>query len=113
MPKPPASTTKAANYPRKPLTFNTERYSAILDAFELTDEQKAEYLDTLWLLVVSFADLDFPILFEESCGQITPNPNAVPDARASMLYSKPSPTQNSFDEAANVATPPRTPKEAS
>jgi len=75
-----------ANSPYKPLTLDLAKYRKKLDAFDLTDAQKYEYIHALWLMVVSFVDLNMPNLFENTCGQAFAKADAVPDASAAVLY---------------------------
>lgn len=101
------------NSPYQPLTLDFGKYRQRLDAFDLTDAQKDEYLHALWLMVVSFADLNMPELFTKPCGQARIKADAVPDATATVLYSSHSETTKGFAKAANVTLSPKSKKEAS
>lgn len=102
----PSTDTLPANAPYQPLALQLETYRSQLDVFALTDAEKDEYLEALWLLVVSFVDLDFPALFENSCGKSAVDLAAVPDARAKMILSSPTAAKTCFDAAANIASAP-------
>ena len=102
-----------ANLQRRPLTFDIDKYRGRLDDTGLTPEQADTYLNDLWRSVISILDLDYEVLFENMCGQVEIDPASVPDARATMLCSKLSTTQKSFENAANSACAPKPDQEAS
>lgn len=114
MPKdPPQIQTTPANSPYAPLTLDIEKYRRRLDGHGLSDQQKDEYLTALWLLIVGFADLKMPDLFQNTCGQPAEHADAIPDACADVLHSKPIQTTNDFDAAANITSAPKPSQEAS
>ena len=43
------------------LSFDYEEYAPYLEDSDLTEEQKREFLETLWNIMVSFVDLGFGI----------------------------------------------------
>ncbi len=49
------------NHKRPSLTIDYELYWHYLDNSDLTDEQKREFLDALWSIIVSFVDLGFAV----------------------------------------------------
>ena len=56
------------------LSLDWERFGTYLDASDLTDAQKREFLETLWSLVVSFVDLGLglhplQLIMDNSCEQ--------------------------------------------
>jgi hypothetical protein len=52
------------------LTVDVERYQALLDGSGLSDEQKEEFLQALWSIVVSFVEHGFGVHpLQEICGQ--------------------------------------------
>lgn len=55
---------------RPALTLDVSLYEKYLEDTNLTDEQKKEFLETLWSLVVSFVDLGFDIHpIQQACGE--------------------------------------------
>lgn len=61
------------------LTVDWEAYGHYLDESDLTDEEKREFIETIWAIVVGFVDLGFAVRSpEESCGQ-KPSPDAAKD----------------------------------
>ena len=46
---------------RPSLTIDYDLYQHYLDDSDLTDEQKREFLDVLWSIIVSFVDLGFGV----------------------------------------------------
>ena len=61
-PKPPAHerepTTPA---PRLALTLDLERYLGQLDDWQISDDQKTEFISALWGLLLNFAELGYEI----------------------------------------------------
>lgn len=60
---------QAGNHRYPTLTLDTERYQAMLDAPDLSEDQKREMIETLWQVVVGFIDLNFEICATDSCGK--------------------------------------------
>lgn len=65
---------QAGNHRYPTLTLDTERYQAMLDAPDLSEDQKRELIETLWQVVVGFIDLNVEICITdegagESCGK--------------------------------------------
>jgi len=55
---------------RPTLTLDVAKYEAMLDAPELSAEDRKDILDTLWMLICSFVDLGYQIQPAETCGQV-------------------------------------------
>ena len=57
--------------PAKPaLLVDVERYQAYLDGADMTEAQKAEFLQSLWMIVVSFVELGFGVHpLQDACGK--------------------------------------------
>ncbi|WP_223424864.1 hypothetical protein [Tateyamaria pelophila] len=52
------------------MKVDVERYQAYLDGSDLSDAEKAEFLQTLWQIIVSFVDLGFGVHpLQEVCGK--------------------------------------------
>lgn len=59
---------------RPSLTIDYALYEKHLDACDLTEEQKQEFLDTLWSVIVGFVDLGYGVhplqqVMTDVCGQ--------------------------------------------
>ena len=56
------------------ITVDYERYAHFLDSSDLSDEQKQEFLQTLWNIVVGFVDLGFGVhpvqQAQKPCGKV-------------------------------------------
>ena len=59
----------------KPLiTVDVEKYQSYLDGTDMTEAQKAEFLQTLWSIIVNFVELGFGVHpLQEVCGQNAEN----------------------------------------
>ncbi|MAZ18484.1 MAG: hypothetical protein CL535_19430 [Ahrensia sp.] len=52
------------------VTVDVEKYQSFLDESDLTDEQKEEFLNAIWSIVVSFVEFGFGVHpLQEVCGQ--------------------------------------------
>lgn len=52
------------------LTVDVDKYQAMLDDSELTEEQKRRVLEDLWSIIVSFVELGFQVHpVQEVCGK--------------------------------------------
>jgi hypothetical protein len=55
---------------RPVITVDVEKYQALLDGSDLSPEQKEEFLQALWLIVVTFVELGFGVHpLQVVCGQ--------------------------------------------
>ncbi len=62
------------------LTVDVEKYQAFLDGSGMTDAQKEDFLQALWVIIVNFVDLGFEVHpAQEVCGK---------DATAGTDHSK-------------------------
>ena len=103
---------EAANADYQPLLLDLAKYRQRLDAHDLSDAQKDQYINALWLLVVSFADLKIPPIDAIACGKPSAKSAAASDGPSAVVYSKPSKTVQNFGAAANAPTPPKAKREA-
>lgn len=56
--------------PRRALTLDVEKYQRMLDAPDLSEHQRRQFIEALWSIVVSFVDLGFEVgPAEMACGQ--------------------------------------------
>ena len=64
--------TKSEAIPAKPvLKVDWELYGEYLEASDLSDAEKREFIETLWSIVVSFVDLGFGLHpTQQTCGEI-------------------------------------------
>lgn len=68
MPRP--ENTEDNSAPPK-LTIDWDLYQDFLEDTDLTDDQKREFIETLWSIMVSFVDLGFGIHpLQQACGQM-------------------------------------------
>ncbi len=69
--------TNPTSPPRLTLTLDMEKYLSQIDDWDITETQKQEFIETLWGLLVSFAELGFEISPVEqalkACGQVGEN----------------------------------------
>ena len=72
---------------RPVITFDYERYAHFLDTADLTEDQKREFLQSLWNIIVQFVSMGFGVhpvqQAQNTCGKLTENslkpPLAGPD----------------------------------
>ena len=91
----------------KTLKLDIEKYQALLDGSDMTDEEKEEYIRTLWSVIVSFVDLGFSVQpRENTCGKLpderamsTLEPAKVVDCGYGIAKSEPKALAVGFTEA--------------
>jgi hypothetical protein len=97
----------------KTLTLDAEKYQSMLDAPDVSEEDKAELIDALWQMVVSFIDLNIDFQIENSGGKDGGIRDAAPSAERAMIdWNKPT-RRELFNTAANIPAAPLKNKEAS
>jgi hypothetical protein len=78
---------------RSALFLDVQRYQAMLDSPELSDAERAAFIEALWGIVVGFVDLGFQIhplqQGQPACGQLSPSSGELATALADMLSSQP------------------------
>lgn len=56
------------------LKVDVERYQSYLDDMDMTQSQKEEFLQAMWLMMVSFVELGFEVHpVQEVCGKLDQN----------------------------------------
>lgn len=70
---------------KRMIKVDVERYQAFLDGTNMTDAQKEEFLQAMWLIMISFVELGFEVHpLQEVCGKDgqgdTQSALGVPDA---------------------------------
>lgn len=56
------------------LKVDVERYQSYLDGMDMTQSQKEEFLEAVWLIVVGFVELGFEVHpVQEVCGKVDQN----------------------------------------
>lgn len=80
-PKPNIDVAVAHTKPPGTLSFDPELFIHHLESWEGSDEEKAEYLELVWQIVVQFVDLGFGIhplsaAMQKSCGQLPQDPSS-------------------------------------
>ncbi|MEM9763561.1 MAG: hypothetical protein AAF968_13810 [Pseudomonadota bacterium] len=80
-----AASSVAGGARRKVLEVDLDQFQHALDSVDMTDDEKAEYLQLVWSIVLQFVDLGYllhPV--QQSCGQLCQTDAdgvpAVPDA---------------------------------
>ena len=56
-------------HPKPSLTVDVERYQAYLDGADMTEEQKEEFLQAFWSIIVSFVELGFGVHPVQAAGE--------------------------------------------
>lgn len=89
---------------RPALTIDYALYEKYLNEADLTAEQKQEFLDTLWSIIVSFVDLGFGVHpAQQSCGKSGLSGNAPPPVATDMIESSEGPLTREFTRPAAQA----------
>ncbi|MEM7500219.1 MAG: hypothetical protein AAF371_19825 [Pseudomonadota bacterium] len=98
-----AASSVAGGARRKVLEVDLDQFQHRLDSAEMTDAQKAEYLQLVWSIVLQFVDLGYQLHpVQQSCGQLgQTGPDGVPSVLDAVECSEPSdrrPTPNAAPE---------------
>jgi len=57
-----------------PLTLDFAAYAPYLEECDMSEQQKREFLETLWSIMLSFVDLGFGVHpIQQACGEEGPN----------------------------------------
>lgn len=81
------------------LNVDWEVYAQMLDASDMSDAQKQEYIETIWSIVVSFVDLGFGL---NSVQQVCEQPISLDELSVSdVVSSSSSPSQTKFNDIAD------------
>ena len=97
------------------ITLDVARYEGFLAASDLTEDERREFLEALWTIIVSFVDLGFGVHplqqvgLDVACGQNPLKPDLAESVAANVVGSFSSMTQ---DDATQEARAGRNPKEA-
>lgn len=78
--------TDASNSTKLAVTLDQALYERYLEKSDLTEEQKQEFLQTLWNIIVSFVDLGFEVHpAQQAEPKINPTENKDSQARCNLL----------------------------
>ncbi|NRA30147.1 MAG: hypothetical protein HRU11_07770 [Parvularculaceae bacterium] len=85
-----------------------ERYAHFLKDSDLSDEDKAAFLETIWNIVVSFVDLGFGVhpiqQAQEACGQVGTAAAETPNDAKSAVQCKSTNFLTIFSKSADPET---------
>ncbi len=63
-----------------PMPLNLEKYRPYFEEFDMTDEQRDEFIETLWLIVNSFADQAFGLTSSQQICEFKPDKVCPPES---------------------------------
>ena len=89
--------------PYRALVLDTDHYQRMLERPDLTDTQRREIIQALWVIICTFVDLGYQIASEESCGQEAEQPALTSDAVRDLLKSPANTITNTFETSATTA----------
>lgn len=108
---PQTKTSRPATPRSKILSVDVERFQNALDHSGMSDEEKAEYLQIIWSIVLEFVDTGYGIHpLQQSCGQAPQSGSSRPDPVADVVDCKDrltakTPTKTADDPAAKREVP--------
>jgi len=96
---------EAGSIPRPALRFDVARYEKMLNECDITEEQRQDYLETLWTVIIGFVDLGFDIhplqqATTEACGQ---DLDLSTFMASNVIASKKGISQKQFTDAADCS----------
>ena len=68
-PKDNASFDNGTTHAKPTVTVDVEKYQAFLDGADMTEEEKEEFLQALWSIIVSFVELGFGVHPVQAAGE--------------------------------------------
>ncbi|WP_299680524.1 hypothetical protein [uncultured Roseobacter sp.] len=75
------------------LHVDVDKYQAMLDAPDMDENQKRQFIEALWQVIVGFVDLGFQVHpVQLACGQVENAAPESPAAGSDMLNSSHHPT---------------------
>ena len=93
---------------RPVVTVDYERYAHFLDNADLTEDQKREFLQTLWNIIVEFVSMGFGVhpvqQAKGACGQNFKNPGNPPILGPDEVLLKTDILTKNFSDAADSET---------
>lgn len=82
------------------IQFDAQEFAHFLDESDLTHEQKLEYIQTVWQIVLQFIDMGFGIHpLQQACGQIDEAAVLCGAADSSMVSFSHSTICNDFESS--------------
>ena len=92
---------------RPAITVDYERYAHFLEDADLTEDQKREFLQALWSIIVNFVDLGFGVHpLQQACGKLDDNGPKTPTSGQDAVQSKEHSITRKFDESADAKRQP-------
>lgn len=90
-----------AKTPQRLVEIDTAKYQKYLDDPSLSDDQKQEIVDALWMIITAFVDLGFGVHpVQEACGQLTEEVDQSGDTDS----NDPKPNFETLQDAFNAAS---------
>lgn len=96
---------------RRVLTLDVDHYQHMLDAPDLSEDQQSEMIEALWILIVSFVDLDYTVCPKNSCGKTAHAVADAPSPASTVVHSSHPNATPSFTRSANTTVGPCQKKE--
>lgn len=91
--------------PRSVITVDYEKYEHFLETADLSEDQKRQFIDALWQIIVGFVDLGFGVhpaqQAENACGQLGKDGRKRPSAKGSKVEWNSKFLSKNFDDAAD------------
>jgi len=87
------------------LTIDYEKYAHLLDDPDLSEDQKREFIETIWNIVMMFVDMGFNVhptqQAQNACGKDQKNHTKTPLSASNALQSRDKTRINKFTGAAS------------
>lgn len=91
-----------SSFQRRALTLDVAKYQTMLDAPDMDEQTKVDFIKALWNLVVCFIDLDYEILPLQACGKGDDDCTANQEDTQSVLSSNDATAKQDFAAASAV-----------
>ncbi|MBR29600.1 MAG: hypothetical protein CML46_22100 [Rhodobacteraceae bacterium] len=94
----------AAASSKRVLHVDVDQFQHHLDGADLSEDEKRQYLEAVWSIIVSFVDLGFGVHpLQQACGQVDQIACPGPSLAADAVVSNDQRLNKEFDTAAQAA----------
>ena len=100
--------SEEANHIRPVITVDYEKYEHFLETTDLSEDQKREFIEALWSIIISFVDLGFGVhpaqQAENSCGKLQKNSPRLPSTMENRVGWNSKFLTKNFEDATDLET---------
>ena len=100
--------SQEASHVRPVITVDYEKYEHFLENSDLSEDQKRQFIDALWQIIVGFVDLGFGVhpvqQAQNTCGKLQDRSPKPPSTEANEVHWDSKFLTKNFEDAADLET---------